>query len=82
MLTAVRIAGNIERDRSVLAKQASVQRNDIGLGAAKLRRSLGQGVTIELKWSADPSTCRPRSAAQYTFSSMVEYACAENIVWV
>ena len=35
MLTAVRIAGNIERDRSVLAKQASVQRNDIGLGATQ-----------------------------------------------
>ncbi|MFR3924813.1 MAG: hypothetical protein ACLTXI_06135 [Collinsella sp.] len=35
MLIAVRIAGNIERDRSVLAKQASVQRNDIGLGTTQ-----------------------------------------------
>ena len=35
MLTAVRIAGNIERDKSVLAKQASVQRNDIGLGTTQ-----------------------------------------------
>ena len=35
MLTAIRIAGNIECDRSVLAKQASVQRNDIGLGATQ-----------------------------------------------
>ena len=35
MLVAVRIAGNIERNGNVLAKQASVQRNNIGLGAVK-----------------------------------------------
>jgi len=35
MLVTVRIAGNIERHGNVLAKQASVQRNDIDLGAAK-----------------------------------------------
>ena len=35
MLVTVRIAGNIERNGNVLAKQASVQRNDIDLGAAK-----------------------------------------------
>ena len=35
MLATERITGNIERDRSVLAKQASVQRNDIGLGTTQ-----------------------------------------------
>ena len=35
MLTTIRIAGDIERDRSILAKQASVQRNDISLGTTQ-----------------------------------------------
>ena len=35
MLVTVRIAGNIERNGNVLAKQASIQRNDIGLGTTQ-----------------------------------------------
>ena len=35
MLATVRIAGDIERNGNVFAKQAAIQRNDIGLGAAE-----------------------------------------------
>ena len=35
MLVTVRIAGNIERNGNALAKQASVQRSDIGLGTTQ-----------------------------------------------